>query len=157
MIWRAARSARRGLSRMGGKIQGVTIKPDTADSVDEDDGAIDGANHGARTRSLWFAGDGASLTLSFNAQELGRLPTHVGFVITDCSPNVNTQIDVFDGASRLLAKHRVYHSTFATADRRCGKDQAAKARFCRHRVQRCEGSRHRQHRPDRGFSERRTR
>jgi hypothetical protein len=41
-----------GLSRMGGKIQGVTIKPDTADSVDEDDGAIDGGNDGARTRSL---------------------------------------------------------------------------------------------------------
>jgi hypothetical protein len=118
-----------GLSRMGGHIQGVTVKPDTTDSVDEDDGVIDNANRGDITHSLWFGGDGGALTIWFDANVLGRLPTHVGFVITDCSPDVNTRVEVFDQAHRLLAKEKLYNVTFAEADHRAGPGRAAESRF----------------------------
>jgi hypothetical protein len=50
-----------------------------ADSVDADDGSIDGSGNGGR--SLFVAG--AALTFTFNPEALGELPTHAGIVRTD--------------------------------------------------------------------------
>jgi len=48
------------------------------DSVDADDGAIDGNGNGGE--AFWGAG---SIEATFDAQVLGSLPTHAGFVWTD--------------------------------------------------------------------------
>lgn len=52
-----------------------------ADSVDADDGVIDGS--GANGQSWYSAGNLGSITFSFSAATLGRLPTQVGIVFTD--------------------------------------------------------------------------
>jgi hypothetical protein len=54
-----------------------------SDSVDSDDGTIDGL--GRNGRAFGEVGDGliGGITFSFDAQALGRLPTHVGVVWTD--------------------------------------------------------------------------
>jgi hypothetical protein len=51
------------------------------DSVDSDDGAIDGS--GSAGRSLLSGGTQTSLTFIFAAAALGQLPTHAGIVWTD--------------------------------------------------------------------------
>lgn len=50
------------------------------DSVDEDDGSVDGS--GQQGRSLFGSG-ATGFTFSFNAGTLGALPTHAGVVWTD--------------------------------------------------------------------------
>ena len=62
----------------GGRILGASP---LTDSVDADDGVIDGSGIGGRS---WFS-DGATdtFTFTFDAAVLGRLPTHVGIVWTD--------------------------------------------------------------------------
>lgn len=58
-----------------------TFLPAVTDSVDGDDGAIDG--YGTRGNS-WFSRDGsAGLTFTFDAGVLGSLPTYAGIVWTD--------------------------------------------------------------------------
>lgn len=52
----------------------------TIDSVDGDDGALDGNGNGGR--SLYSNG-ATSITFTFDANALGVLPTHVGIVWTD--------------------------------------------------------------------------
>ena len=53
------------------------------DSVDGDDGAIDGSGTGGHS---FFSGDGATgITFTFDANVLGHLPTQVGIVWTDGS------------------------------------------------------------------------
>ena len=51
------------------------------DSVDGDDGAIDGSGNGGR--SFYSGGQNTVLTITFDAGVLGGLPTHVGIVWTD--------------------------------------------------------------------------
>lgn len=52
------------------------------DSVDADDGAVNGTGTGGR--SFYSGGANSSLTITFNASALGgNLPTHVGIVWTD--------------------------------------------------------------------------
>ncbi len=51
------------------------------DSVDGDDGAIDGS--GAAGRSFYSGGTNTVLTITFDATVLGSLPTHAGIVWTD--------------------------------------------------------------------------
>lgn len=51
------------------------------DSVDSDDGAINGT--GATGRSFYSAGTQNTLTITFDAGVLGTLPTHAGIVWTD--------------------------------------------------------------------------
>ena len=51
------------------------------DSVDADDGAIDGLGRGGHS---WFSdGTTDTFTFTFDAAALGRLPTHAGIVWTD--------------------------------------------------------------------------
>jgi len=62
----------------GGRI--LDASPLT-DSVDADDGVIDGLGTGGRS---WFSdGTTDTFTFTFDAAVLGRLPTHVGIVWTD--------------------------------------------------------------------------
>jgi len=61
------------------------------DSVDEDDGVIDG--YGASGASFMAAN---SITFNFNATVLGNLPTHAGIVFTDATPNALITFEAFD-------------------------------------------------------------
>lgn len=66
------------------------------DSVDEDDGAIDGNGCGVD----WFAPSGpAGIRFTFDANVLGHLPTHVGLVWTDGYDVINFEAFGPDGAS----------------------------------------------------------
>jgi len=87
-----------GASPDVGGFTSVEFGPTAHDSVDEDDGSIDGL--GADGDS-WFvdAGEGAAVTWTFDAGALGQLPTHVGVVWTDGNGTVS--FEAFDpmGAS----------------------------------------------------------
>jgi len=69
-----------------------------ADSVDGDDGAIDGS--GSAGHSLAgipnVPAEDLGFTFSFDAAALGGLPTHAGIVWTDGGHGVSTQFEAFD-------------------------------------------------------------
>lgn len=73
----------------------------SVDSVDADDGAIDGSGTGGR--SLVATPPIPSITFDFEPIG-GMLPTHVGVVWTDGQPTLppNTTFEVFDGNGGLL-------------------------------------------------------
>jgi PKD domain len=83
---------------------GLTVSPLNivpGDSVDEDDGAVNGNG----TSPFSLRGDGsnnAQLELRFKAGVLGKLPTHVGVVLTDGNKNAKTRVDVFDASGTLV-------------------------------------------------------
>ena len=68
-----------GATGLTGGPTSITFGPTFHDSVDIDDGALDGSGLAGDS---WFNG-GASTGFSFNAAALGGLPTHVGVVWTD--------------------------------------------------------------------------
>jgi hypothetical protein len=68
-------------------------------SVDEDDGTIDGKS--TSPYSLFRDNSGNSLTLTF-APVQGRLPTHAGFVLTDGSNDNKTAVEAFDALNQSL-------------------------------------------------------
>jgi hypothetical protein len=67
-----------GVTGVGGVPQGPG---GITDSVDADDGTIDGS--GTNGRSYFNQAGSAGITFNFNAATLGGLPTHVGIVWTD--------------------------------------------------------------------------
>jgi len=82
---------------------GVATQPHYAvayvDSVDGDDGVIDGNGNGGNS---WFNSSGSTgLLFTFNAGVLGSLPTQVGIVWTDGLNPVQAQF--FDGSANLIA------------------------------------------------------
>jgi hypothetical protein len=76
------------------------------DSVDADDGAIDGS--GAGGSSFYSGGVASTLTITFDASVLGALPTHVGVVWTDvgiATPTLglaNVRFEAFDSTNVSL-------------------------------------------------------
>lgn len=66
---------------------GIVLAPSiNTDSVDGDDGSVDGSGQGGRS---WFSNASTnSFTFSSSAAILGALPTHVGIVWTDVGANV---------------------------------------------------------------------
>jgi hypothetical protein len=89
-----------GLSANGGQI----LAPSgSTDSVDADDGSIDGSGNGGNSWWTGFPGFGSTLVFSFNGVALGGLPTHAGLVWTDQFPpgQENVLFEAFDagGAS----------------------------------------------------------
>jgi hypothetical protein len=73
-----------GVSVTGGSIYQPTYSGANCDSVDADDGTIDGDNTGFLGNSWWAPGEpGVTFTFDFDAGVLGLLPTHVGIVWTD--------------------------------------------------------------------------
>ncbi len=73
------------------------------DSVDEDDGNLDGS--GSSGHSLWSA-DHATIRLSFDPDLLCGLPTHVGVVWTDAAASRDAQVTLaaFDPSGVRLAE-----------------------------------------------------
>lgn len=65
------------------------FSPEFTDSVDEDDGAIDGLGQtvGDRGQSVWGR---TFLKFTFDPAVLGQFPTHAGVVWTDGSPGLTT-------------------------------------------------------------------
>ena len=118
-----------GLSIAGGRVIGVTDTQAGADSVDEDDGTIDNATNGALSHSIYCERGKNLLTIGFDAVVLGRLPTHVGFVLTDCNPAFNTIVEAFDAAHHSLGKTVLYNSSFSPGIYTSGPNMAEKARF----------------------------
>ncbi len=68
------------------------------DSVDGDDGTVDGVCAGG-CNSLW---DGGPVTFTFDGDALGGLPTHVGAVWTDGSTGTSAVFEAFDEADVSL-------------------------------------------------------
>ncbi|MEC4866149.1 MAG: S8 family serine peptidase [Jaaginema sp. PMC 1078.18] len=74
------------LNSLGVQVsQGIVISgSDATDSVDSDDGFIEGL--GKAGHSLYAVG-APNLTMTFDPQNLGYLPTHAGFALTDLGKN----------------------------------------------------------------------
>lgn len=84
-----------GASASGG---GVTGPGGITDSVDEDDGTVDGLGQQGRS---WFGGGATGFVFTFNAGTLGVLPTHVGIVWTDGAAFNEVTFQVFDAMGAL--------------------------------------------------------
>lgn len=70
-----------GVSASAGGVTSVVFGPSVHDSVDEDDGAIDGS--GLLGDDYFSANGPAGISFAFDAAALGGLPTHAGLVWTD--------------------------------------------------------------------------
>ncbi|MEM9539517.1 MAG: S8 family serine peptidase [Cyanobacteria bacterium P01_E01_bin.42] len=76
--------------------QGQVIKSGGVDSVDGDDGLIDGSGSNGQS---WHTGNGEGFTITFDPQILGQLPTHAGFALTDLgrtNPNLGSGKVIFE-------------------------------------------------------------
>ena len=69
----------------------------TTDSVDEDDGAIDGSGTAGGSHA-----EADDFTIEFDANALGALPTQVGLVWTDGGTSVTATLEVFGAAGNSL-------------------------------------------------------
>ncbi len=78
-----------GMTMVPGSVK--TPSP-TTDSVDGDDGAINGSGTGGHS---WSVPANQILNVNFNAAVLGGLPSKVGFVITSSGSNATVTISVF--------------------------------------------------------------
>jgi hypothetical protein len=74
----------------------IVFGPGSHDSVDSDDGVIDGSGS---LGDSWFT-QGASTGFSFNAGALGNLPTHAGLVWTDGPSGTGVMFNAY-GADNL--------------------------------------------------------
>lgn len=88
-----------GVSEDYGILSSTKFPDEWVDSVDADDGVIDGDNTGAVGDAWWAEGD-PGVTFNFNPGALGTLPTHVGIVWTD--GDQFTKFSAFDGNGALL-------------------------------------------------------
>lgn len=70
-----------GVTASAGGVSSVIFGPNIHDSVDGDDGVIDGS--GLNGDSYFSSDGGAGISFTFNATTLGGLPTHAGIVWTD--------------------------------------------------------------------------
>jgi hypothetical protein len=70
------------------------------DSVDGDDGSIDGS--GTNGTSQYTADGAAGIQYAFNALALGGLPTHAGIVWTDLSGVADVFLEAFDATDASL-------------------------------------------------------
>ncbi|NER35226.1 MAG: hypothetical protein F6J93_14650, partial [Oscillatoria sp. SIO1A7] len=73
--------------------------PNHMDSVDADDGAIDGS--GTNGRSWWPDSSEESVTFTFDENALGKLPTNAGVVWTD-GPSGTVALEAFDAEGNSL-------------------------------------------------------
>lgn len=87
-----------GVTASAGGVTSVVFGPSVHDSVDADDGAIDGSGLNGDS---FFSGNGsAGITFTFDASVLGSLPTHAGIVWTDGTNNI--VFEAFDAANVSL-------------------------------------------------------
>lgn len=85
-----------GVSGSPGGVTSVVFGASVHDSVDADDGTIDGSGLNGDS---WFASP-ALVTFTFDKQVLGGLPTHAGIVWTDGADPI--QLEAFDGNGNSL-------------------------------------------------------
>lgn len=78
---------------------GATGPGGITDSVDEDDGTVDGSGLNGHS---WFGGGSTGFEFSFDSVALGVLPTHVGIVWTDGAAFNQVTFQVFDAMGALL-------------------------------------------------------
>jgi hypothetical protein len=78
---------------------GSVLEPSTdTNSVDGDDGEIDGAGKGGHS---WFTAEGdRGLVIEFDAEKLGQLPTRVGVTVTQASDSL--VVEAFDARGVLI-------------------------------------------------------
>lgn len=82
----------------GSNITSILYGPTIHDSVDSDDGTIDGSGLLGESYFAWDAN--AGLTFTFNSAILGGLPTHAGLVWTDGIGDWTFQ--AFDSLNNLI-------------------------------------------------------
>jgi hypothetical protein len=81
-----------GVTASVGIITSTGFSGPIIDSVDEDDGSVDGQCVGCNS---WFSGSGVGgVTFTFDETVLGALPTYAGIVWTDGGNNI--QFEAFD-------------------------------------------------------------
>ncbi len=118
----------------GLNIPGVTIdtgylrNPSSmTDSVDGDDGTIDGWGQNGHSWMVPAAKEGASTVLiTFDSQALGGLPTFAGLVWTDGNPNAVVTLEALDAGGNVMGQlvtndlNDFGHNGQAAADRFLG-------------------------------------
>lgn len=87
-----------GVTASAGGVTSVVFGPSIHDSVDGDDGVIDGS--GLKGDDFFSFNGAAGITFTFNAAALGGLPTHAGIVWTDGVNPITFM--AFDGNGNLL-------------------------------------------------------
>ncbi|MDZ7412954.1 MAG: PEP-CTERM sorting domain-containing protein [candidate division KSB1 bacterium] len=87
------------MASAGSGVTSVVFGPSVHDSVDADDGVIDGS--GLRGDSFFSPSGAAGVRFNFNAAVLGSLPTHAGLVWTDGAGQVTFQAFGPDGAGQV--------------------------------------------------------
>lgn len=96
-------------SGFGGSLQGPG---GLTDSVDADDGSIDGS--GTNGRSYFRSGGGTGFRFEFSSSLPGGLPTHAGLVWTDGATSTTITFEAFDAANQSLGV--ITGSGFAGSD-----------------------------------------
>ncbi len=87
-----------GVSANRGGPTSVIFGPSLHDSVDADDGVIDGSGLGGD--SFFYSGGARGIEFSFDQSILGSLPTHVGIVWTD--GNNSIEFTAYDAVGNSL-------------------------------------------------------
>jgi len=95
-----------GVTASAGGVSSVVFGPNIHDSVDGDDGVIDGS--GLNGDSYFSADGGAGISFIFNSTTLGGLPTHAGIVWTDGLNPIIFQ--AFDQNGNLLGTQTGNHA-----------------------------------------------
>jgi hypothetical protein len=97
-----------GVSASTGGVASVVFGPSIHDSVDADDGVIDGSGLNGDT---FFSGAGSTgIFFTFNAAILGALPTSAGIVWTDGGLGTSVTFQSFDENGVLLDNVTATHA-----------------------------------------------
>ncbi len=100
-----------GVTGSPGGPTSVVFGPAIHDSVDADDGVIDGSGLAGDS---WFSSSGAGgVTFTFSAAILGALPTHAGVVWTDGAGSIT--FEAFDALGFSLGTVSASHATAGNA------------------------------------------
>jgi RHS repeat-associated protein len=108
-----------GVTASAGGVTSVVFGPTVHDSVDGDDGAIDGSGLGGDS---YFSVNGASgIKFTFNAAALGSLPTHAGLVWTDGNGQVT--FEAFDAQGVSMGVRGPFNFADAVNNGTTGEDR----------------------------------
>ncbi len=94
-----------GVSASAGAPRNRVAEAGLIDSVDADDGAIDGSGLDGNSFHISIPSDGTGpleIVLSFSALDLGALPTHAGLVLKDISDGTTATFEAFDNLGGSL-------------------------------------------------------
>jgi hypothetical protein len=101
-----------GIEQYGNPANFAIVRPPSTltDSVDADDGLLDGSGRDGNSLQVTLAATfppltADSLSLEFDVTALGFIPTAFGFVCTDGTPGSSIRMTVFDESRNLVASH----------------------------------------------------